>query len=119
MRPFAAARTAVVRRDDLDVLHLPLSVRALVLDSYVRKMNVAVDDRKISTRSPFRHISGGGICIALGASAVAIEVAQEALVVALQLVGERDAPHGRTAAVQTQLPSDDSLSLCCEVDACS
>src|SRR6185436_6266831 len=32
---------AVVGRDDLDVLHLPLSVRPLVLDSHVGKVNVA------------------------------------------------------------------------------
>ena len=92
--------TAVVGRDDLDVLHLPLSVRPLVLDSYVRKVNVAVDDRKVSTRCPFRHVTGRSIAITLGAAALAIEIAQEALIVALQLVVERDSLYRRAAAAQ-------------------
>ena len=44
--------TAVVGRHDLDVFHLPLTVRALVFDANVRKVDVAVDDRKVATAPP-------------------------------------------------------------------
>jgi hypothetical protein len=81
-----------VGRHDLDVFHLPLTVWPLVFDADVRKVDVAVDDRKVSTRCPFRHVTGRSIAITLGAAALAIEIAQEALIVALQLVVEDDAP---------------------------
>ena len=87
-------------RHDLDVFHLPLTVWPLVFDAYVRKVDVAVDDRKVSTRCPFRHVTGRSIAITLGAPALAIEIAQEALIVALQLVVEGDSLDRRAAAAQ-------------------
>lgn len=85
------------RRDDLDVFHLPLSVWALVFDAYVRKVNVAVNDRKVAPCRPFRHVMGRSISITVGAAALAIEIAQEALIVALQFVVEGDSPDRRAA----------------------
>ena len=51
------------------------AVRPLVLDADVGKLNVAVDDRKVLTRCPFRHVTRRGSAIALRAAALAIEVA--------------------------------------------
>ena len=82
-----------MRRHDLDVFDLPLAIRALIFDAYVGKVNMAVDHGKVATRCPFGDVIGCSIAIALGAAALAIEVAEEALIVAFQLVIERDALH--------------------------
>jgi hypothetical protein len=92
--------TAVMRRDDLDVLDSVLTIRAVVFNAHVGKVDVAIDDGKVATCGPFGNISSGGVCVTLGTSAIAIHVAEESLVVALELVIQDHSSDGRTTASQ-------------------
>ena len=92
-----------MRRDDLDVLDLALTIRAVVFNAHVGKMDVTIDDRKVAPCGPFRNISSCRICVALGTSAIAIQVAEKSLIVALELVVEGDAPYSTALAAEAFL----------------
>jgi hypothetical protein len=91
---------AVMRRNDLDVLDSTLTIRAVVFDAHIGKMDVAIDDGEVATCGPFGNIPSGGVCVTLGTSAIAIHVAEEALVVALELVVQGHSSDGRTTVSQ-------------------
>ena len=83
-----------MRRDDLDVLDLALTVRPVVVNAHVGKMDVAIDDGKLSPCRPIRNISSRRICVTLRTSAIAIQVAEKSLVVALELVVQSHSSYG-------------------------
>ena len=96
-------RPAIVRRDDLDVLALPSTIRLLVLDADVGEVDLVVEVRQVVFVRPFANLIGRAIGMAVVVVVVLVALVEPALVLALQLVVEDDALDVRTALQETRL----------------
>jgi hypothetical protein len=81
-----------MRRHDLEVLEGSATVGLLVFDANIWKVHVAVDEREIVLTGPLRDFALSVVSFAglLIAPAIPIQVSQEALVIALELVIQND-----------------------------
>jgi hypothetical protein len=91
---------AVVNGRYLHVLLSGASVDILVLDSYVRKVNLSVEIRQVMIDRPHRNLVGVPVGTAVTVRTAAILRLQEALVLALELVVEYHATQPIAAANQ-------------------
>jgi hypothetical protein len=94
---------AIVRRDDLDVLALPTSVRLLVLDADVGEVDLVIEVRQVVLVRPFANLIRRSIRMAVVVVMVLVALVEPTLVLALQLVVEDDALDVRTAVQETVL----------------
>jgi hypothetical protein len=88
---------AVMRRDDLEVFDLPAPIPVLVLDAYIRKLDVLVFVWQSVRQRPLPNLVAGAIGSAVAVAFPAIALLEEALVFALQLVVEDHAADMTTA----------------------
>jgi hypothetical protein len=86
---------------DLDVLDLSVAIGALVFDPNVREVHVTVDNRKVPAGCPLRHIGGMAIGVLFLPAAIALQIVEEPLIVALQLVVEDDTCDNRALLFET------------------
>ncbi len=84
--------TAVVRCNDLEVFDLPATIPVLVLDADIGKLDVRVFVRQAVRQGPLANLVGRAIGPAVTVPFLAIALLKEALIFALQLVIENDAP---------------------------
>ena len=93
-RPVGAA---VVDGRDLDVLLARAPVDVLVLDAHVGEVDLLVEVRQVVFDRPRGNLLGIPVGAAVTVGAAAIPLLQEALVLALELVVEDDAPNAIAA----------------------
>src|SRR5262249_24166051 len=91
-------RTAVMRRQDLEILDGRASIAVVVLDAHIRKLHVVLDHRELVRRRPCRDLIGVPIGPAIRIATAAVGRLQEPLTVTLQLVIEHDATDATTVA---------------------
>jgi hypothetical protein len=89
--------TAIVRCDDLEVFDLSTAITVVVLDTYVRKLDVLVVVRQPVRQGPVSNLVGRAIGSPVAVPLLAIALLQEPLILALQLVVEDHAPNMATA----------------------
>jgi hypothetical protein len=82
-----------MRCDDLQILERSAAVWPLVLDTDIREVHVTVDVREVVLASPLGNVTIYRLLVSLVPASLAIEVSQEMLVIAFQLVVENDPPH--------------------------
>ncbi|MBY0496319.1 MAG: hypothetical protein K2Y23_19090 [Cyanobacteria bacterium] len=83
---------AIVAGHDLEILVPRAAVSVLVLDPGVRKPDVTVVVRQLVFPGPSGNLFGLTVWPAVAVLLAAIALVQEALIVALELVVEDDAP---------------------------
>ena len=83
-------RTAIVCRDDLDVLMIFPTVKLPIFDAQIRKMDLVVEVRQLVLVGPFPDLVIGPIGVAVVVLAVTITLMEPALVLTLELVIEHD-----------------------------
>jgi hypothetical protein len=86
-------RAAVVRGRDLYILDACTPVTVVVLDTNVWKLDVPIVERKCTLARPPFNLLAVAIRPTAAVSSTPIRVLQKALVVALQILLQHDAPH--------------------------
>ena len=94
---------AIVAGHDLDVLMPRAAVAVLVLDAGVREPDVPIVVRQLVLPRPPRNLFGLTVRPAVAVLLAAIALVEEALIVALELVVEDDAPNPTALAAQALL----------------
>src|SRR5262249_54000230 len=84
-------RAAIVKRRYLDVLDVATAIRPFVFQSEIGEVDMAVEERQIMLVRPLLDFSRIAIWPTVGIGTVAISVVKKLLIVALELVVERDA----------------------------
>jgi len=95
--------TAVVGRDDFDILAVPASVRLLVLDPRIWKVDLVIEVWQVVFIRPFTNLVSGPIGMSVVVVAVPVTLVQPALVVAFELVVEDDAVDAGAALEEPRL----------------
>ena len=88
---------AVMRRDDLEVFDFSSTISVVVLDAYVRKLNVLILVRQPVCLGPLPNLVGRPVGSPVTISPMTIPLLEEALILALELVVEDHAPDVATA----------------------
>ena len=96
-------RSAIVRRDDLHVLALPSSVRLLILDAHVRKVDLVIEVRQVVLVRPFANLIRRAIGVAIVVVVILVALVEPALILALEFVIEDDAVNVRAALHEARL----------------
>jgi hypothetical protein len=94
---------AIVRRDDLDVLAIPMAVWLLILDADVREVDFVIEVRQVMFVGPFANLIRRPVGMAVIVIVVLVALVEPPLVLALQLVVEDNALDVRAALQETRL----------------
>ena len=89
--------------DNLDVLMPRAAVPVFILDTGVRKPDVTIVVRQLVLTRPSRDLRGLAIRPPVALLLASIALVQKALIVALELVVEDDAPNATALAAETLL----------------
>jgi hypothetical protein len=94
---------AIVRRHDLDVLSFPTSIRLLILDADVRKVDLVIEVREVVLVGPLANLIACAIGVAVILVVVLVALVEPTLVLTLQLVVEDHAVDVRAPLQETRL----------------
>jgi hypothetical protein len=89
----SAARTAIVGRDDLDVLYAVVSISVVVFNPDIRKVHLVVEVRQVVLTGPMLDFLIVTSSAAVAGRLLSIAFLKERLILALQLVVEDDATY--------------------------
>src|SRR5690349_847496 len=96
-------RTAVMRRDDLQVLHAASTVALLVFHSCVRELDVAVAARQLVLPCPVRDRFSVTLRSTVAVAASAVVALEKALILGLEFHFKHDPPDPCASIDQTLL----------------
>jgi len=80
--------TAVVRRDDFNVLAIPAAVRLLIFDADVREMDLLIEVGQVVLERPLTDFLGGAIGVTIVVVPLPVTFVEPLLLIALELVVE-------------------------------